>query len=321
MGNPAEAAVAAPAVTVIIQTYNRSNILAYVISSVLAQTRADWELIVIGDGCTDDTAAVVAEFPDERIRFHNLEPRVGDQSGPTNEGLRMARGKYVAILNHDDFWFPDHLAHAVDAIEKSGADLAFTLQLEADPDGRWRVNATFPDGRFDPVTHPNASTWVFRRELAQRIGALKRRDKVWSFPTREWIWRAYKRGAKFAAVEAATVIVVSATSRRNTYSERQWREHAALHAELTGNPRFRETCLTAAWAHPKPTHLRSYSVGALLRAAFLRMQGQLYRLLGGDPLTLYCYYRFPRKWGFLPKRGALVAELYRRRGLPSENGG
>ena len=51
------------------------------------------------------------------------------------------------------------------------------------------------------------------------------------------------------------------------------------------------------------------------------MQGQLYRLLGGDPVTLYCYYRFPRKWGFVPKRGALIAELYRRRGLPSENGG
>ena len=320
MEDQPEATVAAPLVTVIIQAYNRSNILGYVIRSVLAQTRSDWELLVVGDGCTDDTAEVVAEFADPRIRFRNLDPRVGDQSGPTNEGIRIARGRYIAILNHDDFWFPDHLAHAVDAIEKSGADLVFTLQLEADPDGRWRVNATFPDGCFNPVTHPNASTWLFRRELAQRLGALQRREEVWSFPTRDWIWRAYRSGARLAAVDAVTVIVVSATTRRNTYSERQWEEHANIHAELTGNPRFRETCLTAAWTHPKPSHLRSYPVGWLLRAAFLRLQGHAYRFLGGDPVTLYCYYRFPRRWGFLPRRGALIAELYRRRGLPSEDG-
>jgi glycosyltransferase involved in cell wall biosynthesis len=319
MDHPPKATAAVPLVTVIIQTYNRSNILGYVIDSVLAQTRPDWELLVIGDGCTDDTADVVAAFDDPRIRFSNLETRVGDQSGPTNEGIRIARGRYIALLNHDDFWFPDHLWRSVDVLEKSGADLVFTLQLEADPDGRWRVNAVFPEGRFDPLTHPNASTWVFRRELAHRVGALQRRDKVWTFPTREWLWRAHRMGARTAAVEAVTVIVISSTTRRNVYSERQWHEHAKVHAAMTGDPEFREKCLCEAWTHAKPSHLRSYSVGWLLRAAILRIQGRLFQLLGGDPMSLYCYYRFPRKWGFIPKRGALIAELYRRRGLPKED--
>jgi glycosyltransferase involved in cell wall biosynthesis len=310
-----------PLVTVVIQTYNRSNILGYAIQSVLAQTRPDWELLVIGDGCTDDSADVVAAFTDPRVRFVDLRPRVGDQSGPTNEGIRLARGRYIALLNHDDFWFPDHLAHAVAAIEKTGADLVFTLQLEADPDGRWRVNTTFPEGRFDPTSHPNASTWLFSLELAKRTGALKRRDAVWSFPTREWIWRAHRAGAQMLAVDAVTVLVISATTRRNTYSERQWREHAAVHAELTGNPHFRELCLTAAWAHAHPSHVRSYSVGWLLRALVLRLQGRLFQMLGGDPMSLYCYYRFPRKWGFIPTRGATIAELYRRRGLPQKDAG
>src|SRR5271166_2413327 len=77
--------------------------------SVILQTFTDWELLVMGDGCTDDSAEVVARFTDPRIRFVNLPERVGDQSGPNNEGARIARGRYIAYLNHDDLWFPDHI--------------------------------------------------------------------------------------------------------------------------------------------------------------------------------------------------------------------
>ena len=96
----ASASVAAPAVTVIIQTFNRSNILPYAIGSVLWQTCGDWDLLVIGDGCTDDSAQVVARYTDPRVRFINLQQRVGDQSGPNNEGARIVRGRYIAYLNH-----------------------------------------------------------------------------------------------------------------------------------------------------------------------------------------------------------------------------
>ena len=218
-------AAKAPAVSVVLSTYNRSNVLSYAIESVVRQTRSDWELIVVGDGCTDDTAEVVARFEDPRIRFVDLRPRVGDQSGPTNAAIALARGRFIALLNHDDFWFPDHLARALETLDETGADLTFTLQLEADPDGRWRVNATYPDGGFDPIVHPNASTWVFRRELAERLGPLRHRNHVYTYPTRDWLWRAYKSGAEFAASPAVTVLVVSATTRRNVYAERQWREH------------------------------------------------------------------------------------------------
>ena len=92
-----------------------------------------------------------------------------------------------------------------------------------------------------------------------------------------------------------------------------------VHEALTANPRFRELCLIDAWTHPRPTHIRSYSLIQLLRAAAMRMQGCVYEWLGGDPVSLFCYYRFPRKWGFVPARGAVIAELYRRRGLPSKD--
>jgi glycosyltransferase involved in cell wall biosynthesis len=304
-----------PAASVIIQTFNRSNILGYVIDSVLAQTHADFELIVVGDACTDDSEAVVGRCVDPRVRFVNLPENVGDQSGPTNEGMRLARGRYVALLNHDDFFFPDHLARAIATLERTRADFTYTLQLEADPDGGWRVNATYQEGGFDPVLHPNASTWVFRRELFARIGPFVRRDRVFTYPTRDWLWRAYRQSVSMVPTPAVTVIVVSATTRRNVYPERQFREHEAIARAMREEPDFRERCLVRAWQNSRPTHLRSYGARHLWRALGMRAAGRVALALGIDPEAVYCYHRFPRKWGILPARGAVIAELYRRRGL------
>ncbi len=308
------AAAAAPTFSVIVATHNRSNVLAYAIRSVLAQTRGDFELLVVGDGCTDDTAAVVAGFRDPRIRFENLDPRVGDQSGPTNRGFTLARGRYLALLNHDDLWFPDHLARAGEALERGDADLVFPLQLELDPDGRWRMNSVFPDG-FDPLLHPNASAWVFRRELAVRTGPLVRRGETYTYPTRQWLMRAWRAGARLEAVPAATVVVISATTRRNTYRERPDHEHAAVWAGMTGDPGFRERCLVDAWTQPRQTHLRALAPRVLLRGMAMRAAGRLAQWLGIDPEAVYCYAKFPKRYGILPVRGAVIAELYRRRGL------
>ena len=85
----------APIVSVVLATYNRSRVLAHAIESVRSSTLTDWELIVVGDHCTDDTAEVVASFDDPRITFINLPQNVGEQSGPNNEGVRRgARALY-----------------------------------------------------------------------------------------------------------------------------------------------------------------------------------------------------------------------------------
>ena len=100
------ASAASPAVSVIIATYNRAHTLRHAVQSVRNSSFTDWELIVVGDACTDDSAECVAAFNDPRIRFVNLPDRTGHQSGPNNHGLALARGKYVAFLNHDDLFFP-----------------------------------------------------------------------------------------------------------------------------------------------------------------------------------------------------------------------
>jgi len=86
------ATAASPCVTVIIPTYNWSRVLPYSIGSVLRQTFADFELLVVGDGCTDDSEQVVTAIPDPRLRWINLPVNDGHQFAPNNEGLLQARG-------------------------------------------------------------------------------------------------------------------------------------------------------------------------------------------------------------------------------------
>src|SRR6266516_614039 len=117
-----------PSVTVIIPTFNWSSVLPYSIGSVQRQTFTDFEVLVVGDGCTDDSEAVVGRIGDARVRWINLPTNTGHQSGPNNEGLRQARGQFIAYLGHDDLWLPHHLSCLISMLEQ-GADLAYGMNL------------------------------------------------------------------------------------------------------------------------------------------------------------------------------------------------
>lgn len=100
--------LARPKVTVIIPTFNRARYLATAIQSVLDQTFSDYELIVVDDGSTDGTEAVLAGFRDPRLRVLCQENR--GISAAMNAGLQAAQGEYIARLDSDDVWFPNLLA-------------------------------------------------------------------------------------------------------------------------------------------------------------------------------------------------------------------
>jgi len=112
-GPPPSAAPAGarPRVAIIMTAYNHGAFIAEAIESVLAQTYENWELLLVDDGSTDGSAAIVESFSDRRLRLIKQE-----NAGPgaaRNRGLREARGEFVAFLDADDEWLPNYLSDSV----------------------------------------------------------------------------------------------------------------------------------------------------------------------------------------------------------------
>jgi glycosyltransferase involved in cell wall biosynthesis len=95
-------------VCVIIPTYNRAAMVSEAVASVLAQTWPDFELLVVDDGSTDDTAAALAPYA-SRLRLLRRERR-GGVSAARNAGIKASCGEWLAFLDSDDLWLPEKLA-------------------------------------------------------------------------------------------------------------------------------------------------------------------------------------------------------------------
>lgn len=102
-----------PAVTVLTSVYNGEAYLAEALESVLAQSLSDWECIVVDDGSSDGSTEIAQRFANDDSRFRvHVQPNQGLPRA-LNEGLRQARGRYVAILDADDTALPDRLERQV----------------------------------------------------------------------------------------------------------------------------------------------------------------------------------------------------------------
>ncbi|MDJ0875222.1 MAG: glycosyltransferase, partial [Desulfobacterales bacterium] len=138
----------------IIPTYNRGWILEEAVDSVLAQTYTDFELIVVDDGSTDDTRALLQPFGQRIAYVHQDNQGV---SAARNTGLRLARGELIALLDSDDLWKPAKLARQVAFFHaQPEAQICQTEEVWIRR-GR-RVN---PKNR-----HRKASGWIFEPSLA-----------------------------------------------------------------------------------------------------------------------------------------------------------
>ena len=106
-----------PAVSVIIQTYNRSEMLTEALESVFSQTFKDFEVFVIDDGSTDNTFKVVNKIRDVRL-FYIFIKNSG-VSAARNVGIKLTRGQYIALLDSDDIWLPEKLEKHVNFMKKN----------------------------------------------------------------------------------------------------------------------------------------------------------------------------------------------------------
>ncbi|HEX9945445.1 MAG TPA: glycosyltransferase [Thermoanaerobaculia bacterium] len=231
-----------PRVTVVIATYNWSAALRFSIESVLRQRFRDFELLVIGDGCTDDSAEIVASFADPRVRWHNLPRNTGSQSGPNNAGLELARGEYVAYLGHDDLWHPTHLASLVEALDATGADLAYAVAILYGPPGsgvRSVTGLTHP-GNGGPMRFFPPSSAMHRRDLAARIGPWKDHRTIRMPHDYEFFLRAWEHRRSFALTHRVSVFKFTAAWRPDAYRIRSTGEQAEHLRRMESEPDFLE---------------------------------------------------------------------------------
>ena len=106
-----------PRISVILTTYNRSAWLKKAIDSVLNQTFPDFELIIVDDCSTDDTSKVVESYTDSRVRYFRLEKNWGNDTQPKNIGAKESKSEYLAYLDDDNAFRPDHLAVLVKELD------------------------------------------------------------------------------------------------------------------------------------------------------------------------------------------------------------
>ena len=174
-------------VSVVIPAYNHEQFIAPAIDSVLKQSLQDFELIIVDDGSTDNTASVIKEYSDPRIHYYYQENQ--DAFNTINRGIGLAQGEYIAILNSDDIYAPDRLQRLVDTQKETGAQCLFTDVIPisdageefTDPEFGWNVwhkknrdfcetardlYAAFLKGNFMVTT----SNLFMSREAAEKVG-------------------------------------------------------------------------------------------------------------------------------------------------------
>jgi teichuronic acid biosynthesis glycosyltransferase TuaG len=113
-----------PSVSIVIPTFNRAENLKRALVSVLGQTITEIEVIVVDDGSTDQTREMLSKNQDSRMLVEYLHKNSGGPAIPRNVGVWKARGKWLAFLDSDDWWEPEHLASKLAAIARSGTRAA-----------------------------------------------------------------------------------------------------------------------------------------------------------------------------------------------------
>jgi glycosyltransferase involved in cell wall biosynthesis len=162
-----------PHLSVIVPAYGVAHLVGEALCSLQAQSRPDWEAIVVDDGAPDDVAGALAPFAgDPRIRF--LKTGNGGLSAARNRAIALARAEWIALLDGDDAYEPDYVQAMLAAVERHPA--ADFLTSDATYFGADRVGQRF--SHHHPQSGALTLGSVLRREFNVFVGCTMRRDAV-----------------------------------------------------------------------------------------------------------------------------------------------
>lgn len=124
-------------ISIITPCYNAAATISQTIKSVIRQNYQNWEMIIIDDCSSDNSAELIHHFceRDKRIRYLTTSTPSGSPALPRNIGIDNAKGDYIAFLDSDDVWLPDKLQKQIDAIKMNGYELMYSFYEKIDWEG------------------------------------------------------------------------------------------------------------------------------------------------------------------------------------------
>lgn len=296
-----------PLISIITATYNCSDILHFAIASVLNSDFDNWELIVVGDHCTDETQEVVESFCDCRIRFFNLAKNSGQQATPNNFGISKARGQLVCFLNHDDMFLSGHLRLMRDrALQFPGSIiLARYVEVIVDDTGATGENLVFRNGgpsEVAPEYQPNrwqiASSWCLPIDIAKAVGPWRLEKDTFVTPSQDWLFRARQSGHRIECCLEYSMLSVVSGMRRNFYRDKPDAEHSYLFDLYVRNT---ENMADLQQKVSDYELRRRYTFAHWRRRLYDMVIGNPMKLFGIHPNTVEMILRTGRRGGFVKR--------------------
>jgi glycosyltransferase involved in cell wall biosynthesis len=194
-------------ITVLVTTYEQTNLLRRAVWSLYAQSDPDWEAVILDDGSVNpEVKAVLREFADPRITVERFRPTIFDRQSyctlthNINWGAERTKGEFITYLCADDFFFPDRLERMGDKL-REGHDVVYGSQLLIDEDGR-QIGLRRTDGVLDDAyERVDHNSVMHTRKSFWKAGGWPTAPDIWRIPDARFWRRLTDAGYLFVPVE------------------------------------------------------------------------------------------------------------------------
>lgn len=163
-----------PLVSVVLPIYNAEKYLKETLNSISEQTFSDWELIAINDGSTDGSEKVLREFSKKEPRLKIISRENKGLIATLNEGIKEAKGKWIARIDADDICLPDRFKHQLEWLEKTGADICGGI-IE-------RIGTNAGNSWVFPGSSEGIYVWLLFRSAFAHPTVIIKRELALQFP-------------------------------------------------------------------------------------------------------------------------------------------
>lgn len=246
-------------VSVIMPTYNCGKYILKSIDSVLSQTLNDWEIQIVDDCSTDNTAEVLAPYLEKYSQIHYY--KLAQNGGPAvarTEAIRRASGKYVAFLDGDDIWFPQKLEKQIAFMKETSSYFSCTAYSCMDDDGNSLHYALYPPKRTDyqkciRLSNPigNLTAMYDQEKLGKfEVPMIKKRNDF-------ALWLQILKKTPYCA-GIQEVLGTYRTGRKGSVSSnklKQGKYHWQLYHDIEHHGYMRSIYEIGCWAFVKGTHI------------------------------------------------------------------